>query len=177
MASRVEKAALWLMPAGEIAGYLDSWIARLADRFRTERFPPHVTLLAGLSGEEDALVDATRRAAASIPPVPVHIDTIEGRDEHYRCLYVRVAEPAKVAAAHARAAEAFSRAADPDFFPHVSLVYGTLPPEKKRDVAHEAGSDLDLRFEARTLHLWSAPGGVDTWREIAVVPLAGGSGS
>jgi len=173
MAPRVEAASIWLMPDGEPGEHLLAWIERLAERFRTERFRPHVTLLSGLSGEEADLGERTRLAATSLAPVAVHLDTIEGRDEHFRCLFVRAAEPDLLQAAHARTAEAFGRAPEPAFLPHLSLVYGTLAEEKKLDLAHEAGSDLDVRFEARTLHLWSTAGPVTSWRELAAFPLGG----
>jgi 2'-5' RNA ligase len=169
----VEAASLWLMPDGEVGERLGAWIDRLADRFRTERFPPHVTLLSGLSGDEADLAGRTRVAAATLAPVPVHLDTVDGREEHFRCLFVRAAEPAPIAAAHARLAGAFGRAADPAFLPHLSLVYGRLPEEKKRDLVHEAGSDLDERFEAHTLHLWTTAGPVLSWRELAVFRIGG----
>jgi hypothetical protein len=171
MGSRVEAASLWLMPEGEVGERLAAWIERLSDRFRTERFPAHVTLLSGLSGHEPELAERVRLAAAGLSPIAVHLDTVEGRDEHFRCLFVRAVEPEELVAAHARAAEAFGRAPDAGFLPHLSLVYGTLPEEKKRDLAHEAGSDLDTRFEARTLHLWSTAGPVASWRELAAFPL------
>jgi 2'-5' RNA ligase len=161
------------MPDGEPGERLGAWIDRLADRFRTERFPPHVTLLSGLSGDEADLAGRTRVAAAALAPVPVHLDTVDGRDETFRCLFVRAVEPAPLAAAHARAAEAFGRAADPTFLPHLSLVYGRLPEEAKRDVAHEAAPDLDVRFEARVLHLWTTADPVPSWRELAAFPIGG----
>ena len=171
MGSHVEGASLWLMPDGEVGERLAAWIDRLAERFRTARFPPHVTLLSGLSGEEADLVARARLAAAALAPVAVHLDTVEGRDEHFRCLFVRAVEAGPLAAAHAKAAEATGREADPEFLPHLSLVYGTLPEEKKRDLAHEAGSDLDVRFEASTLHLWATTGPVSGWRELGSFPV------
>ena len=171
MGSRVEAASLWLMPEGKTGERLGAWIDRLAERLRTERFAPHVTLLSGISGDEADLVEATRRAAAALAPVPVHLGTIEGRDEHFRCLFVRAVEPGALATAHEKAAAAFGRAPDPAFLPHLSLVYGTLPAERKRDLAREAGSVLGVRFEARSLRLWSTGGAVATWREIAAIDL------
>ena len=176
MGSQVEAASLWLMPDGEPGERLGAWIDGLADRFGTERFPPHVTLLSGLSGDEADLAGRTRVAAAALAPVPVHLETVDGREEHFRCLFVRAVETAPLAAAHARAAEAFGRAADPAFLPHLSLVYGRLPEGKKRDLAREAAPVLGVRFEARMLHLWATAGPVPSWRELAVFPIGGSAG-
>lgn len=159
------------MPEGETAERLARWIGRLAKRYRTARFAPHVTLLSGLSGEAVALRERTRAAAAELAPFDARLDAFDGRDEHFRCLFVRVAEPAALAAAHATAARAFGRAPDPSFLPHLSLVYGTLAPESKRDVEREAESLLDVRFEARSLRLWSTAGPVSSWRELGAFPF------
>lgn len=171
MATPLEAASLWLAPEGETAERLALWIGRLADRLRTERFAPHVTLLSGLSGDPSALRERAGAAAAELAPFDVRLDAVEARDEHFRCLFVRVAETSALAAAHATAARAFGRAPDPSFLPHLSLVYGTLAPERKRDLAHEAASLLDVRFEVRSLRLWSTAGPVASWRELEVFPL------
>lgn len=171
VATPLEAASLWLTPEGETAERLAVWIGRFAERLNTARFAPHVTLLSGLSGDPLALREPTRAAAAELAPFEVHLDTVDGRDEHFRCLFVRAAEPAALAAAHATAARAFGRAPDPSFLPHLSLVYGTLAPERKRDLAREAASLLDVRFEARSLRLWSTAGPVASWRELEVSPL------
>jgi 2'-5' RNA ligase len=171
MAPRVEAASLWLMPEGAVADRLSVWIDRLARSLRTERFAPHVTLLSGLSGEALDLVAATRRAAERLAPVHVHLSAIEGRDEHFRCLFVRAVEPAALGAAHATVAGVFGRAADPAFLPHLSLVYGSLPVDRKEDLARDAGPGIDVRFEARSLRLWSTAGPVASWRELAAFDL------
>lgn len=170
MGSRVEAASLWLVPDGEVGARLAAQIEGLADRFRTERFSPHVTLLSGLSGEQTDLAERTRAAAGRLAPLTVRLDAVEGRRQHFRCLFLR-AEPAPLAAAHARVAEAFGCVPDPAFLPHLSLLYGSLPEETKRDLARGAGPGLGECFEARTLHLWSTAGPVASWRELAAFPF------
>jgi 2'-5' RNA ligase len=167
----IEAASLWLMPVGETGERLTAWIDRLARRFGTERFAPHVTLLSGLSGEAAALEEATRRVAATLARLPVHLLGVEGSEEHFRCLYLRAVEAASLTAAHARAATVLGHPADPAFLPHLSLVYGRLPLDVKHDLAAEAGADPHVRFEACSLYLWSTAGSVSTWREVAAVAL------
>lgn len=160
--------SLWLMPEGEIAERLAGWIDRLALRFRTERFAPHLTLLGGLVGDEPAVLDGAARAAAELAPFTVHLDSVDGREEHFRCLYVQALEAAPLVAAHATAARAFSRQPDPGYEPHLSLLYGRLEPAHKLAVRHEAGSEVDARFEVRRLHVWRTFGTVPEWREVGV---------
>jgi hypothetical protein len=61
---------------------------------------------------------------------------------------------------------------DPDFFPHLSLVYGSLESSMQRALAAEVGPLVPAVFAATTLRVWRTAGRVAQWREIAVLPLA-----
>jgi 2'-5' RNA ligase len=163
--------SLWLVPDGEVGRQLAGWIDRLAERFRSERFAPHVTLLSGLSLEPAQAEAAVAHVAAELSPFTVRLDGVDGREEHFRCLYALAVADEPLRAAHAAASRAFGREPQADFLPHLSLVYGRLLPEQKHAVAHEAGPEVSLRFLAGQLHLWSTQGAVCEWREQAVVPL------
>jgi 2'-5' RNA ligase len=166
--------SFWLMPDGEVGAELQAWIDRLAVRFGTARFPAHVTLVGEAAGtDEQAALEAARRAAEATATFTVRLDGIDGRDEHYRCLFA-VAETSKpLLTAHEALSRALGREPDPAFLPHLSLVYGTLPEDQKLALRHEAGVDVSLRFDARRLHAWRTGGPVADWREIAAFDLAG----
>ncbi|HXY38539.1 MAG TPA: 2'-5' RNA ligase family protein [Vicinamibacteria bacterium] len=163
--------SLWVMPEGEIGTRLLRWIDTLAVRFRTERFPPHLTVLSGLDGTEAEVLRGAAAAAASLEPFTVHVDGVDGRDEHFRCLFVQALEAAPLAAAHTAAAHVFGRQPDPAYQPHLSLVYGTVDPATKLAVAHEASSEVASRFAARRLHVWRTDGPVPDWREVGVFEI------
>jgi 2'-5' RNA ligase len=165
--------SLWLMPEGETAEWLAARIDRLAARHGTERFAPHLTLLSALELAERQALVAAGCAAAEIAPFTVTLDDIQGRDEHFRCLFVRAKRDGALQAAHATAARAFEREPDAGFLPHVSLVYGTLAPDEKQAIAHEVGEELRVRFEVRRFHLWRTEGPVTEWRELGVFALGG----
>lgn len=169
---RARGVSLWLMPAGEAGGRLAGLIAGLAARHATPAFPPHVTLLAGIEGrpEADALA-AGRALAASLQPFPVRLGRAEGRDEPFRCLFLRVDEGDPLRVAHAAAARAFGREPDAAFLPHLSLVYGTLSPGAKRALCEELAGASGCGFEAAALHVWRTEGAVDEWRQIGALPF------
>jgi 2'-5' RNA ligase len=166
--SRAGGLSLWLMPHAEVRRQLAAWIDRLAERYRTGRFEPHLTLLGGLATGEAEAARTAEQVAAGLAPFTVRLDGIEGRDEHFRCLYARAELDGRLRAAHEAVARAFAREPEPGFLPHLSLVYGRLLPEQKQAVAHEAGADVSLRFEAAALHLWSTEGSPVDWRELGV---------
>ena len=171
---RARGASLWLMPEGEAYERLLGLIAGLARRFSTPAFPPHLTLLPRIGGRpEDDLLEATRRLAAALRPLAARLSVVEGRDEPFRCLFAPAVLDPPLRAAHAAAARAFDRDPDPAFFPHLSLVYGTLAAATKRAVAAEVGPLVAASFRAGRLHVWRTDGPVGEWREIGAFALAG----
>ena len=166
--------SLWLMPDGEARDRLEALIGRLAVRFETPSFPPHVTLLPGIEGRpEDDVLDATRALGATLRPFPVRLQALEGRDEPFRCLFARAAADEPLLCAHRAAARAFGRARDPEYFPHLSLVYGTLPPDVKAGLAVDLAAEAAVSFEAGSLHAWRTEGPVVEWRELGSFRLPG----
>ncbi len=171
---RARGVSLWLMPEGETYERLLGLIAQLARRFSTPAFPPHVTLLPQVGDRPDAdLLAASRRLAAALRPLAARLSVVEGRDEPFRCLFARAVLDEPLGVAHAVAARAFGREPDSDFFPHLSLVYGTLPAATKRQVAAEVEPLAAASFRARRLHVWRTDGPVGEWREIGAFDLAG----
>jgi 2'-5' RNA ligase len=171
---RAKGISLWLMPEREERVRLAALVGRLAARLGTERFAPHVTLLAGLLGPEADVVARAASLARDLAPLALKLTGVEGRDDPFRCLFVRVESSEALRAAHARAARAFERDPDPEFLPHLSLVYGRLEPEPKTSLLRELASEAAGELQARRLHVWRTQGAVAEWRELAVFPLDGG---
>jgi 2'-5' RNA ligase len=171
---RATGTSLWLMPEGEERVRFAALVARLAARLRTEPFAPHVTLLPGLPWPEAEVVARAESLAGELGPLGLKLGGVEGRADPFRCLFVRVAVSAALRTAHARAARAFGRDPDPEFLPHLSLVYGRLESEPKTALVREVASEAAGELEARRLHVWRTEGAVADWRELAVFPLAGG---
>ena len=167
--------SLWLAPPGAARERLGSLIEGLAARLGTRPFPPHLTLLPGIEGRaEDAVLAKARALAARLRPLTIRLESVEGREEHFRCLIALAASDGPLRAAHEGAAGAFDRQPDPAFLPHVSLVYGSLAPETKRALILEAAPAARLAFEAARLHVWRTEGAVGDWREIGAFDFGPG---
>jgi 2'-5' RNA ligase len=173
MEGRGNGFSLWLMPEGASYERLTKLVSGLAVRLGTAAFVPHITLLAGLPGEEADLVPRAQTLAAQLPRLRVPLREVEGRDEYFRCLYVTADPATSLRAAHARAAEAFGRRPDPDFLPHLSLVYGHLPAGEKARIGASVRPDLPAAFEAAFLHVWRTEGAVGEWASRARFELRG----
>ena len=167
--------SLWLMPSGEVGRRLRALVEELAERLGTRAFAAHLTLLAGIEGQADeAVLAGARSLAALLQPLTIRLETVEGREEHFRCLIARAAADGPLRAAHEAAARAFARQPDPAFVPHVSLVYGWLAPDTKRALVRDVAASAALAFEARRLHVWRTEGPVGDWRELGAFELGAG---
>jgi hypothetical protein len=131
--------------AGGTAGLrLSRLIESLAARLGTRPFPPHVTLLPAIEGRDaGAALSNARSLAPRLRPLTVRLASVEGRDEHFRCLIAVAVADEPLRDAHAAAARAFGREPDPAFLPRQPF-YGSLAPDTKRalasETAHVAGS-------------------------------------
>jgi 2'-5' RNA ligase len=169
--ARAKGISLWLMPEGDAHRRLSEIIDRLAVRLGTTPFPPHVTLLPGVLAPPPAVVEGARSLGADLAPFSVDLSSVDGIDQHFRCLFFRVQGGLSLRDAHSRAARQFGRESDPSFDPHLSLVYGTLDPAEKAGLVAELAGGATTSFEARRLHVWRTDGPVGEWREIAAFDL------
>ena len=164
--ARAAGISLWLMPRDAARAHLAALIEGLAARLGTRPFAPHLTLLPGIDGRvEDAVLALARSLAATLRPLTIRLESVDGREEHFRCVIALAAADRPLRAAHEAAARAFGRQPDPAFLPHVSLVYGSLASEAKRALIREVGSSAVIAFEAARLHVWRTEGPVEDWRE------------
>lgn len=163
---RARGVSLWLMPEGEAYRRLAEAIGGLASRLATTPFAPHVTLLPGLPGPGEGVLERARDLAAELEPLSIEITGVAGQDAHFRCLFFRVADAPALREAHREAARWFGREPDPAFEPHLSLVYGTLAPEVKARLGTELAAELPAGFPADRLHVWRTEGVVGEWREL-----------
>ncbi len=134
----VEIRSLWLMPCPEDKAFLASLIGKLATRFGTPNFAPHLTLRGDTNATFEHLHDDARAAAAASQPFAEPITRIETTEAFFRAFYVRFAVSAPLFR--------LKRRLDPQdtecFTPHISLLYGNLPEVVKAPATVEFGQPL-----------------------------------
>lgn len=157
--------SLWLQPIGQAYDRLADIIKQLSEQYHTPLFEPHVTLIGGLIGKPEALVTRTAQLAKFIRPSIVTLTTVDYLDEYFRCLFATVEKTKWLADANTKARKIFHREDDPEFMPHLSLMYGDLSPTTKQRIIVEIGSRLEMSFPT-TLHLWSTNGTPQEWYKV-----------
>ncbi len=164
--------SIWLKPTGEARAELAAIISRLSRAYSTLLFEPHVTLIGELTGQEEELVARTRQLAGRLYPFVVQFGELGGLDEFYRCLFVRLQETAPVMKANAQARQVFHRESDDPYMPHLSLLYGNLPPAVKEEIKAQIGPIVHRSFPVDRIHLVSTYGETKDWYPLGEFALS-----
>ncbi|WP_437572665.1 2'-5' RNA ligase family protein [Sorangium sp. So ce542] len=164
--------ALWLVPGGAPAARLRELIAALARETGGPAFAPHLTLVSGLRGDGAALAARLGKLEGALRPVELEARGPAVGASRHRCVFLDVALTEPLAALR-RAAQAALGAGESAFRPHVSLVYGDLPEDRRRSLAADPRVRAlgDDRAWAERLELWAVDGPTERWRCVEGVAL------
>ena len=163
--------SLWLMPKGEARQRLSEAILDLSGKYSTPAFEPHVTLAGSIVGPAREVESKMKDLARRIPPFTVRLTTVDGLEEYFRCLFVRVAQTHPIMSANAAAREIFRLPRRPAFMPHLSLLYGSLPSKEKERIIASLGRQFELEFRAATLQLYLIKREPAAWQRVATCGL------
>jgi 2'-5' RNA ligase len=155
------------MPTGEVRQRLAETILDLSREYGAPAFEPHVTLASGIVGPAREVASKMTDLARRIPPFTVRLSAVDGLDDYYRCLFVRVATTQPIMTANKAAREVFSLDKQPVFMPHLSLLYGSLATGVKEIIIAFLGRQFELEFKARSLHLYLTKSEPAAWRRMA----------
>jgi hypothetical protein len=133
--------SIWLMPNSADEAFLSALMRDLAERFGTPVFAPHLTLRGDTPMSLDQLTQEIGAAASLVPSFAESISAIETTEAYFRAFYARFAVSSSLAA--------LKRCLDPSatdaFVPHISLLYGSLPAERKAPAVTELAQRLTGR--------------------------------
>ena len=118
-------------------------------------------------GERDEMIRRSSLVANLLTPFTIRLGKIDFRDEYFRCVFVHARPMAPLWNAYQVACRKFDRLADPDFMPHLSLLYGNIPQPVKEETLAELGPRLNVQFKVLSLHLFQTHGEVRNWHEVA----------
>ena len=163
--------ALWLVPEERAGGELSDLIDTLSDRYGGPRFPPHVTLLGWIIGDDISLSEKTNRLAEQFKELSVRTRGFGGDAYYFRCLYARLEKSAELLAAHDRASVAFGAGYAEGYLPHLSVAYGYLDLDEKIKVRDELNGSLPAQFGVNRLQLVHITVAIADWRVVASCAL------
>ncbi len=161
-----KRYSLWLMPSGIVYNKLSKMMSELSYKYATPHFEPHVTLLGRLTGNEEEIISKASKLANCIRPYELRLNEVDFLDEYFRCLFIKAEATEPVLSANSSARKIFNRKQDPEYMPHLSLMYGNFSPEVKRRIVTEIGSDFNLKFDVMSIYLFSTGDNVEEWRKV-----------
>ena len=168
---RAEGYSIWLIPSGDVYQKLAEIISQLSDKYSAPNFEPHVTLIGDLLGAKEEIISKTTKLAGSLKPFEIKLKRVDYLDEYFKCLFVRAEKTKELIQANNLAKEIFNRKFDPEFMPHLSLLYGDFIPEIKEKILGDLGREFNIDFEVKSIHLFSTTGEVKDWHRIKEFPL------
>jgi 2'-5' RNA ligase len=162
---------IFLEPAGALAGELGGIITALASEYGGPVFTPHVTLLARIPAEnEEIIINKARSLASALTPFTLTLGELAIEDRYFRALYIRINELKQMCEYHAQANAEFSMT-DEGYLPHLSLLYGNYPQEKKEATAAALAYPVGASFTIDRLHLYKTEGKTEDWQKVAEFSL------
>jgi 2'-5' RNA ligase len=158
---QTDEYTVWLEPSPQEGEELRACIEDFAKRAGTPVFLPHVTLVPGLHGSEEELIEKMRRLAGS-ESFSIQFGGTKVGDVYHKCLYLECERGEALMSLRGRAEELFD--ASTPYHPHLSLAYG-VPEGQLRDIFVRE-SAKHVVFTARRISLWLARGKVEDWKKI-----------
>jgi len=156
---------LWLMPQKETYDEFQKIIQDLSKTYGTPRFEPHVTLVSGLSGKEDLLVEKIDALALGKHEFSVTTKDIDYRHGFFTSFLLNIQNTPEIDQFNEQARQHLTPFGQGPYHPHLSLLYGDITSqEQKRIIA-----DLNCTGQTillNTLKLVRGDSDVSQWQVI-----------
>ena len=165
---------LFLEPEGDTGKLLQDTIDSLAATYGGPEFPPHLTVLARIPGENESVVCEKALELSEGPSyLTVSCEGFGMQDSYFKSLYLVASPTDELLALHKHAQELFTMSTSESYVPHISLMYGTLPTEQKKRIIETLGHLSSCSFTVQSLSVWRTPGETSSWTRVATFPLLG----
>ena len=157
---------LWLLPEEKIYSKYLGIISQIASKYQTKKFIPHVTLIKRLSIKEKNVISLTDKFVKSLEPVKIKFEKFGYTERKYRCLFISVSKTPEIRKAHIKANEIFKHIEEL-FLPHLSIIYGSLPIEIKREISESLKPlEKDSFILNRLVIYETGDKNEDLWKEV-----------
>ena len=159
-------------PTGEVNEQLETVVHNLSTEYGGPLFQSHVTLLAMIPEEDEALLlEKTRLLATRISAFEISFSKLCAEDRYFRTLYMKANVSEELSKSRALVLEAFGMEEVGEYMPHLSLLYGNYDEARKQETIQTLQHLVPLTFQANVLTLWKTPGDASTWRKVGEYSL------
>ncbi|WP_157964881.1 2'-5' RNA ligase family protein [Halorubrum sp. 48-1-W] len=162
--------SIWLQPDHDsteyrrLSGLIDDYSHRYDD---APVFDPHITLLGGLSGEQDTITGTTQTLTQERDSFEVSFPHTHCSTTRYQCVFLLVEPTLELLSLHESGVEAFETAGEM-YVPHLSLIYSDMSLEERLELVEEIESEsLPEAALFDTVAVVETTGDAKDWETIA----------
>jgi len=169
--SKEKSYSLSFVPPLEIYGKCSEIINGLSLQYKSPKFEPHITLIPHAASSKEEVIEVTSQLAKNHRPFEIKLAGIEYFNEYFVCVFVRVEKSEELISISNNARKIFKRANDPDYMPHLSLLYGTFSDEVKKGIVEKLGRQFNFSFTAKSISIFDTTGKPEEWKRIKEIFL------
>eukprot|EP01084_Bolivina_argentea_P130536 230436_1 len=151
--------SLWLCPPEEISNKLRKIISTLSKQHDTIVFEPHITLIPAIYEYPTAMVmNKVQQLCSQLSPFKIKLKQINYGKSYYQCVYILVELTSELITANSICRKLFNKYDDPQYMPHLSLLYcDTNKVQKDIHAKIELKQDDIYEFTVDCVELWLTP--------------------
>lgn len=163
----VEEYSLWFMPSGELYDKFSGIIKDLSSKYGSPPFEPHVTLLGDVTLSRDETLAKAQQIASSTNSFTINLTSVDYLDSFFQCFFIRAEKTEPLLEVQRKAREMLGLP-QAEYMPHLSLMYGDLPPETKEKIRDEIGREFNVNLDINSLHVYVSSKNVPIkeWRRV-----------
>ncbi|CAK9152657.1 unnamed protein product [Ilex paraguariensis] len=150
--------SVWALPPEDLRPRLKKLMEGLRSEFGGPEFEPHVTVVGAISLTEGDARDKFRKACEGLKAYSATVERVATGTFFYQCVFLLLDPTAEVVETSAHCSSHFGYKNSSPYMPHLSLLYGDLTDEEKKN-AQEKANILDegigsVRFNIPRLALY-----------------------
>jgi 2'-5' RNA ligase len=164
---------IWLLPEKKRANELQKIIGELARTFHSIPFHPHITLTPCPDDMPfEKLKAICEDLANNFKPLEPDSLKISSLNNNYQSLYIQIKRSDQLIELRKTARSKTGLEPDHSYMPHLSLFYGFLSDDQRREITGRLSSSIPERIHADQLALVQLNGTPDTWQIVHSVHLS-----
>lgn len=158
--------SLWLRPSQNQIDELAEIISKLAQRYCSAPFPPHITLLSSISTNTDAIKEICVQIIEEYSAFNIPLEEISYSEAYFRNLYILANSGNILADIYEETKYQLRHEINEAFMPHVSLHYGKLEKKKQQALKEKLVNSYPKLFSCQRIDLYNTSGKESEWHLI-----------
>ena len=159
------KWGIWLLPEKRKEIFLEEIITSLSRKYSTSSFKPHLTLLAFWEEKEkEKAYEKFDKIASFFQPLKLKSFQIGIGKSYFQCVFFLIEKDPSLVHLREKGEKILSLSPTP-YMPHISLIYGNLPLNEKKEIQEKLSLFLPQEFYFPSLALYLLEGDPFLWKK------------